>query len=94
MSRGYPLWPAHGKGYPTGPRGQASQVSQIFPTRSVKPATVKCINISIKLKEAFELFAVAIFKLNAGSRKLGLEFVCRAHVEKSQVFGQNLTVFG
>ena len=55
-----------------------------------KGLTVKGINISVKLKDAFEVFAVLISKLNAKSRKLGLEFVCRAHFEKSQV----LAIFG
>ena len=49
--------------------------------------TVNGINISVSLKNPFEVFAVAIPKLNAESRKLGLEFVCRAHFEKSPVFG-------
>ena len=49
--------------------------------------TVNGSNISVSLKEAFEVFAVPIPKLNAESRKFGLEFVCQAHLEKSPVFG-------
>ena len=42
------------------------------------------INISVKLKDKFEILQ---FKLNAKSRKLGLEFICRAHFMKHPAFG-------
>ena len=53
-----------------------------------KYGTVNGINISVELKDAFEVFAVRKSQLNGESRKLGLKFVCRAHFEKSPVFGQ------
>ena len=51
--------------------------------------TVKGINISVKLKDPFEVFAFPISKWNAESRKLGMEFVYQAGpiLRKSLIFG-------
>ena len=48
-----------------------------FPFGRVIQLTEKSIKISVKLKDAFD----------AQSRKHGLKFVCRAHLEKSLVYG-------
>ena len=70
----------------TAPEG--ATVSESMAAKSkVRIFIVKASFISVKLKNAFEVLVVFIFKLNGESRKFGLELICRTHFEKSPVFG-------